>query len=123
MKKVFLATPIKLDKLNHDIAKRLENIGFKVLSAHRHTMHLQKPEKFEELFEENVKMIKKSDIFVAVLKDYGKDLTAEVGMVYAWKKPAIGIDFDADVWDVMSYFAFDEIIKPEELEEKMKKYL
>jgi nucleoside 2-deoxyribosyltransferase len=74
------------------------------------------------MFKTNVDLIRKSDIFVAVLKDYGKDLAAEVGMAYAWKMPSIGIDYDAKDTDVMSYFALDRIIKPEDLEKTLSDY-
>jgi len=73
------------------------------------------------MFKTNVDLIRQSDIFVAVLKNYGKDLTAEVGMAYAWKMPSIGIDYEAQEADVMSYYALDKIIKPEQLEETLLK--
>ncbi len=62
-------------------------------------------------------MIQEADIFIAVLKEYGKDTAAEIGMAYAWKKPCIGIDYGADESDVMCYYAFDKIIKPEQLDD------
>ena len=119
MKTVFLCTPIKLGDLNHELAERIEKLGFKVKYAHKHT-----PQDMvrNELFESNISLIKSSDIFVAVLKDYGKDLTAEVGMAYAWGMPTIGINYNADPADVMCYHAIDKIIKPEQLEETLNEY-
>lgn len=70
----------------------------------------------------NVNLIKKSDVFLAVLNNYGKDLTAEVGMAYAWDMPRIGIDYNAIKGDVMCYYALQEIIKPEELENTLSKF-
>lgn len=117
MKTVFLCTPHKIGSLNQDLIKRIKDLGFDVLSAVTHSPQNVSPDK---MFHTNVSLIKKADIFVAVLKDYGKDLTAEVGMAYAWNIPSIGIDYNANKSDVMSYYALDRIIKPEELEEILK---
>ncbi|MFA6098675.1 MAG: hypothetical protein WCV50_02780 [Patescibacteria group bacterium] len=119
MKKVFLCTPHKLGQLNFELIDRISKIGFEVLCA---ATHSPQDVPYDQMFKTNVELIKQSDILVAVLKDYGKDLTAEVGMVYAWKKPSIGIDFNADKNDVMSYYALDKIIKPEELEKTLLEY-
>jgi len=119
MKTVFLATPHKLGNLNHELIERIKRMGFSVLCA---VTHSPQDAPLEKMFKTNVNMIKKSDIFIAVLKDYGKDLTAEVGMVYAWDKPRIGIDFNAKKEDVMCYFALDEVIKPEDLEKTLARF-
>ena len=120
MKTVFLCTPHKLGDLNHQLIDRIRKVGFEVLCAATHSPQ-DVPHK--EMFATNVALIKRADIFVAVLKDYGKDLTAEVGMAYAWKIPCIGIDYEAKDTDVMSYYALNKIIKPEELEDTLKSYL
>ena len=66
MKKVFLCTPHKLGALNHELIKRIENLGFEVLCAVTHSpQHLP----FNEMFKTNVDLIKQVDLFVAVLKD------------------------------------------------------
>lgn len=114
MKTVFLCTPHKLGELNFQLIERIKKLGFNVLCAATHT---PQDLDFEQIFRMNVDLIKKADIFIAVLKDYGKDLTAEVGMAYGWGIPRIGIDFNAKKEDVMSYFAFDKVIKPEQIEE------
>ena len=56
---------------------------------------------FAEIFKQNVELIKKADVFVAVLKNYGKDLTAEVGMAYGWGIPSLGIDYNALEKDIL----------------------
>lgn len=119
MKTVFLCTPHKLSELNHDLIKRIKVLGFEVLCA---VTHSPQNIPYDQMFKTNVDLIKRADIFVAVLKDYGKDLTAEVGMAYAWNIPSIGIDYAAINSDVMSYYALGQIIKPEELEEMLKKF-
>ncbi|MDO8551221.1 MAG: hypothetical protein Q7S03_00870 [bacterium] len=119
MKKVYLCTPHKLGNLNHDLIKRIQDLGFEVLCA---VTHSPQNVPYPEIFQRNVDLIKKADIFIAVLKDYGKDLTAEVGMAYGWRIPSIGIDYNANKEDVMSYYALDEIIKPEELENTLKRF-
>lgn len=113
MKTIYLCTPRKLGDLNREFIERIERLGFRVLCAVTHTPQDMPP---EQIFKRNVELIRKSDIFVAVLKDYGKDLTAETGMAYAWGKPTIGIDFNAREKDIMRYHALDRIIKPEQLE-------
>lgn len=118
MKTVFLCTPHKLADLNLELIQRIKDIGFEVLCAVTHS-----PQDFpyKQMFQTNVDLIKKADIFVAVLNNYGKDLTAEVGMAYAWGKSSIGIDYTANDTDVMSYYALDEIVKPWELEDALKR--
>lgn len=119
MKTVFLCTPHKLGELNFSLIERIKSQGFEVLCA---VTHSPQDAPKDEMFKTNVDLIKRSDVFVAVLKDYGKDLTAEVGMAYAWKMPTLGIDYEAKDSDVMCYYALDEIIKPEQLEEALSKY-
>ncbi len=119
MKTVFLCTPHKLGGLNHGLIRRISAAGFRVLCAVTHTPQ-DAPN--DEMFRMNAELIWEADIFVAVLKDYGKDLAAEVGMAYAWKKPSIGIDYTAREEDIMCFYALDEIVRPEELEKTLAKY-
>src|SRR4030042_2342922 len=108
-KTVFLCTPHKLGDLNYELIKRIESLGFNVLCA---VTHSPKNVPYNERFKKNVELIRKADIFIAVLKDYGKDLTAEVGMAYAWDMPRIGINYNAEEKDVMCYYALQKIIEP-----------
>lgn len=117
---VFLCTPGKLGRLNFELIERIEHLGFHVLCAVKDS-----PDDvpYDQMFRNNVALIQRSDLFVAVLKDYGKDLAAEVGMAYAWGKPRIGLDFDACKSDVMCYYALEKVVRPEELEETLAVYL
>lgn len=119
MKTIYLCAPIKLGELNHQLIKQIENLGFKVLCAMIDTAQNLSP---EEIFARNVDLIKQSDLLVVVLKDYGKDLTAEVGLAYGLGKPMIGVDYNADREDIMCYYALDEVIKPMDLEKILTKY-
>jgi len=119
MKTVFLCTPHKLGNLNHHLIDRIKKAGFRVLCA---VTNSPQDAPFDRIFETNVGLIKRSDVFVAVLKDYGKDLAAEVGMAYGFGKPRIGIDFNAKKEDVMCYYAFDEVVGPEKLEQTLSKF-
>ncbi|MBU1177592.1 nucleoside 2-deoxyribosyltransferase [Patescibacteria group bacterium] len=119
MKTIYLCTPIKLGELNHQLINRIENLDFKVLCAMTDTAQ---DLSFEKIFTRNVDLIKQSDLLVVVLKDYGKDLTAEVGMAYSLGKPMVGIDYNADKEDVMCYYALNEVIKTPDLEKTLKKY-
>lgn len=116
MKKVYLCTPRKLGNLNYELIGIIKTLGFEVLAGITHT---PQDVPYQQRFISNVSLIKQADIFVAILKDYGKDLTAEVGMAYAWGKPSIGIDYNAQESDAMSYYALDKIVKPQELEEAL----
>ncbi|MFA6005710.1 MAG: hypothetical protein WC775_04465 [Patescibacteria group bacterium] len=120
MKTVFLCTPHKLGELNFELINRIKALGFEVLCA---VTHSPQNVSHDKMFETNVGLIRKADIFVAVLKDYGKDLTAEVGMAYAWNMPRIGVNYTADEKDIMCYYALDQIVKPDQLEETLREYL
>ena len=119
MKKVYLCTPHKLGALNHEFINRIEKLGFEVLSAVTHTPPNFPPTK---IFKLNVHLMKQADLFVVVLKDYGKDLTAEVGMAYGWGIPLIGIDYTAQRTDTMCFYAFEKIIKSEDLEKTLSEF-
>ena len=119
MKKIYLCTPHKLGELNHELINRIQALGFEVLCAVTHT---PQNVSLDKIFMINVNLIKQADIFVAVLKDYGKDLTAEIGMAYAWNKPIIGIDYNAQRTDAMCYYACNKIIKPEDIEKELLEF-
>jgi len=119
MKTVFLCTPHKLGKLNFELIDRIKSIGLKVNCA---VTDSPQNAPLPEMFETNIALIKNADIFVAVLKNYGKDLAAEVGMAYAWNMPRIGIDYTAKKEDVMCYYSLDKIIKPKDLEEVLLEF-
>jgi nucleoside 2-deoxyribosyltransferase len=113
MKTIFLCTPHKLGDLNHELIARIKACGFEVLCA---ATHSPQDRPLKEIFDTNVGLIDKSDILVAVLKDYGKDLTWEVGYAYGKKTPTIGIDYTALETDVMTYYSLSKIVRPDELE-------
>ncbi len=119
MKTVFLCTPHKLGDLNHDLIARIKNCGFEVLCA---ATHSPQDKHFKEIFDTNVGLIDKSDILVAVLNNYGKDLTWEVGYAYGKKMPTLGLDFNALETDVMTYYSLNRIVKPEELEMALESF-
>jgi len=119
MESVFLCSPVKLGELNLQLIERIRKSRFDVSCA---MLDTRQDLPYEDIFLRNIGLIKKSDIFVAVLKDYGKDLTAEVGIVYAWGIPSIGIDYNAKQDDVMSYYALDKVVKPEQLEETLEEF-
>ena len=77
---VYLSTPLKLGRLNMELITRIEKLGFHVFCAVRDSPN---DVPYAQMFQNNVVLIQRSDLFIAVLKDYGKDLTAEVGMAYA----------------------------------------
>lgn len=131
--KVFLCAPLSLDVDTDKLVERIQKIGIgggkstnnkvgkpgdefnlEVFCAKKHS-----PQDVpgEQKFKNNIGLITQSDIFVAVLRDYGKDLTAEVGMAYAWGMPRIGIDANADKSDVMCYYALQHLINDDQLKD------
>jgi nucleoside 2-deoxyribosyltransferase len=116
MKTVFLCTPHKLGDLNHELIARIKAVGFEVLCA---VTHSPQDAAKSDMFKTNVDLIDRSDVLVAILKDYGKDLTWEVGYAYGKKMPTIGVDYNALDTDVMTYFSLDKIVKPEDLEKAL----
>lgn len=119
-KTIFLSVACKERELGAELTGRIERLGFRVLSA---LTDSPDDAPFPEMFRTNVELIRQSDIFVAVLNKYGKDLAAEVGMAYAWGMPRIGLDFAAIEKDVMVYYALEKVVKPSELEECLRAYL
>ena len=117
---IFLSIACKERELGAELTERIQRLGFRVLSA-----LTDSPDDvpLPEMFRNNVELIRQSDIFVAVLSKYGKDLAAEVGMAYAWGMPRIGLDFTALEEDVMVYYALEKIVKPSDLEESLRVYL
>ena len=120
MKTVFLCTPLKNKEVALDLIKRIKRAGARVLCAVTDTpQHLPPKDRFTT----NVGLIKQSDIFVALLKDYGKDLIAEAGMAYAWGKTMIGVDYNLDPEDIMLYYTLNKVVKPDQLENALRPYL
>lgn len=113
-KTIFLSIACKERKEGNLLVSRFKDLGFNVLSALDDSPD---DAPYPQMFATNVELIRRSDIFVAVLKSYGKDLAAEVGMAYAWNMPRIGLNYDAVEKDVMVYFALERIISPDDLEE------
>ena len=126
---VYVAAPNKLAGLTRSIMDRIAQSDdvFEVVSASTHTDQTLSS---RAIFECNVELMRRSNIFVAVLKDYGKDLTAEIGMAYMLRRyePSIerfvlGIDYTADATDVMSYNAFDRVVQPDQLEGALRDWM
>ena len=69
----------------------------------------------KELFEHNCKGISESDLFLAVLKDLGRDVSSEIGMAYGLGKKRIGVLYNTTPEDLMPYFSAGEIIREENL--------
>jgi nucleoside 2-deoxyribosyltransferase len=111
---------MKSSDLALELVHRMERLGFRVLCPVINT-----PQNLEaaDMFKANISLIRECDLFVAVLKEYGKDLAAETGMAYAWGKGMIGLDYGADPRDIMVFCAYDKIIEPIQLEETLTRYL
>ena len=69
--RAFISSSLKNKELNEEIAKFLESHGFKVYLPQRDT---PQSEDMATVFGANVNGIKTSDVVVAVLINYGRDL-------------------------------------------------
>ena len=126
--RVYVAAPNRLAALTRTIMDRIDRIGdFEAVSASTHTDQTLSP---RAIFDRNVELIRGANVFIAVLKDYGKDLTAEVGMAYMLRRSdshiyrfTVGLDYTADPADVMSYNAFDKVVAPDQLETVLTDWL
>jgi len=113
--KAFIATSIKHKEEVGRIVKTLEDLSIDCQCC------LTEEENLEghALFDHNYKGISESDIFISVLKNLGKDVSAEIGMAYSLGKKRIGIDYNANPEDVMPYFAAGYIVSEERFREKL----
>lgn len=114
------------DCLNQTLADKIEKLGFGCIYADRDTDQTQLD---NIVHATNKSHIINSEIFVAVLKNYSKNLAMEVGYAHARKELGqnpqviLGIDFrETNTDDLMTIQSFDKIIKLEELETELKKY-
>ncbi len=110
--RVYICSPNKHATVTRALLKQATEAGFEAVSAITHTDQTLTE---QGIFQRNVELIQSCPFFVAVLLDYGKDLTAEVGMAYAWNKNSVGLDYNALSSDVMSYYALDRVVPPESL--------
>jgi len=115
--RVYICSPNKHATVTRALLKQATEAGFEAVSAITHTDQTLTE---QGIFQRNVELIRSSLFFVAVLLDYGKDLTAEVGMAYAWGKPSVGLNYNALSSDVMSYYALDDIVPPESFSEVLE---
>ncbi|OGI12490.1 hypothetical protein A3K64_03230 [Candidatus Micrarchaeota archaeon RBG_16_36_9] len=90
MKKIFICAPNKYKERTEKLAIKLEELGFQVTFAAKNTD--QNMEK-EKIFESDMKLIRKSDVFLCYFVNdghYGIDFAVEVGKVSEMKKQMIG---------------------------------
>jgi nucleoside 2-deoxyribosyltransferase len=111
--KAFIATSIKHKEEVLRIVKILDELSI----IHQCCITEIGSQEGKELFDHNVEGIKSSDIFISIFKNLGKDVSAEIGIAYGLNKKRVGINYNADLTDVMPYFAAGEIIKESELKE------
>lgn len=108
---VFVCFSKRAKELGKTVADTLETNGYETRYALRDTDQGASP---ADIYRNNIKLIRQSDIFVAVLDRYGKDLATEVGYAKGLGMPAFGLDYNADPADIMLWFSLN-IIQPESL--------
>lgn len=78
--RVYICSPNKQVTTTRALLRQATEAGFDAVSAITHTDQTLTE---QGIFRRNVELIQSCPFFVAVLRDYGKDLTAEVGMAYS----------------------------------------
>ena len=110
--KIFLSTSLK----NREEASRIhtlcEKMGHSVFCCFNDT---EENLTDRALFVHNRNKIIECDLFIAILKKVGRDVASEIGMAYSLNKTLIGILYDLVPSDVMTYYAFENLIKENEL--------
>lgn len=117
--KAFIATSIKHNEEVSRIVRTLEELSINYQCCLTEDGNLEG----QELFEHNFNGISNSDIFISVIKNLGKDVSAEIGMAYALNKIRIGVNYNADDRDVMPYFAAGEMIRESELKSTLNRII
>ena len=119
--RIFISSSLKNRELNVEIAKLLEERGFKVYLPQRDTPQCKD---VVVVFNANVKAIKEADIIIAVLINYGRDLGFEVGLAYGLGKPIIALANSKDyIKDKMIAGALTDVAySMDELLEKVTTY-
>ena len=124
---VYVCSPNKHAELTREITWQIENCAqdgrkFRVLSAITHTPQDMGP---RAIFQRNRDLIAQAPYFLAVLKDYGKDLAAGVGLAFGSGRIMAALDYGADQADIMVYFAFDDdrMLKPYDLTNLIYRWL
>lgn len=116
MMKAFIATSLRHREEGLRIIKILESlsIDYKCCIFEKGDL------RGEELFHSNYSSLVESDIFISILKDLGKDVSAEIGMAYALGKRRIGVLYNLKPSDVMPYFAAGTLVRENELVEVLE---
>lgn len=86
--KIFISSSLRNFELNRKIAEVLENNGYVVYLPQRDT---PQSNDISSVFKANIDGIRSSDVVVAILVNYGRDLCFEVGYAYGIGKPVIGL--------------------------------
>lgn len=116
--KIFLSTSLKNQAEASRLHSTLETHGHSVFCCFSDTKKLTN----RELFRHNRDQLFGCDLFVAVLKNVGRDVAAEIGMACALDKPRIGILYDLQPSDIMTYFSFERLIKENELSAALEEF-
>lgn len=114
--KAFIATSIRHAKEAKRVIAELDAMGI----SYQCCVTENRNDEGKALFDHNFEGIAGADIFISILKDLGKDVSAEIGIAYALNKPRIAVDVNADPKEVMPYFAAGRIVKPGELREAIE---
>lgn len=115
--KIFLSTSLKNKEEAFRIQTLLEEKGYSVFCCLSDT-----GEKLTNraLFDHNRDKIIECDLFVAVLKKVGRDVATEIGMAYSLDKPRIGVLYDLESSDVMTYYSFEQLINENDLSDLLE---
>src|SRR2546427_615934 len=93
---VYLNSSRRNAELNRQIEMILTEAGHRVLSPCTMT---PQDSPLHVIFERNIALIRSADVMLVVLKQYGKDTAAEVGIAFGRGMPLLAIDFEGDPQD------------------------
>ena len=109
--RAFLATSLRHREESRRIMATLDALSLDYYCSISDTGTL----KGQQLFEHNVARIAEADLFIAILKAIGRDVSVEIGIAYALGKQRIGVLYDLEPEDVMPYFAAGDLVREEGL--------
>jgi len=85
---VYISSSLRNTELNREVAEVLERAGYRVYLPQRDA---PVTDTSAEVFTSNIKALRRADVIVAILVNYGRDLAFELGFAYALGKPIIAL--------------------------------
>jgi len=85
---VYVSSSLRNKELNREVADVLEHSGYSVYLPQRDAPATGSS---ADVFASNIEALRRADVVVAVLVNYGRDLAFELGFAHALGKPIIAL--------------------------------